>query len=137
MRSVGRRSSGSAKACCDPSGSVRAAASKYREGTLPRNAAAIALLAALAALPAAAATLDQRLAEVAKSVDDADTLFAEAKKGHLPSLEAINAEQARLDLAKELLARAQELAGSKKWQAGANLDAAGFLAAEVHKASEH
>lgn len=95
------------------------------------------LLAVLATAPAHAASLDQRLAEVAKSVDDTDTLFLEAKKGHLPSLEAINIEQARLDLAKELLAHAQELATTKKWQAGANLDAAEFLAAEVHKASEH
>ena len=77
------------------------------------------------------------MAEVAAAVEGADTLFAEAKKGHMPSLEAINAEQARLDLAKELLAQAKELAATKKWQAGANLDAAAFLAAEVHKASEH
>ena len=105
---------------------------------MPRTAAAaVALLAALAAAPAEAASLDQRVAEVAAVVDGADNLFAEAKKGHMPSLEAINAEQARLDLAKELLARGRELAASKKWQAGANLDAAAFLAAEVHKASEH
>lgn len=104
---------------------------------MPRTAAVVALLAALAAPPAAAASLDQRMAEVAKSVDDADLLFAEAKKGHMPSLEAINTEQARLELAKELLTRAKELAAGKKWQAGANLDAAAFLAAEVHKASEH
>lgn len=97
---------------------------------MPRNAAAIALLVAFAALPAAAATLDQRLIEVARSVDDADTMFAEAKKGHMPSLAAINTEQARLDLAKEL-------AVTKQWRAGASLDAAAFLAAEVHKASEH
>ena len=104
---------------------------------MPHIAAVAAVLAALVAAPAMAATLDQRLAEVAKSVDEADMLFAEAKKGHMPSLEAINTEQARLDLAKELLSRAKELAASKKWQAGANLDAAAFLAAEVHKASEH
>jgi hypothetical protein len=104
---------------------------------MPPLAILLPLLAMLASPPAEAASLDQRLAEVAKAVDDTDTLFLEAKKGHLPSLEAINAEQARLDLAKELLGRAQELAATKKWQAGANLDAAAYLAAEVHKASEH
>lgn len=104
---------------------------------MPRTAAVTAVLAAFAASPAAAAPLDQRVAEVTAAVEGADNLFAEAKKGHMPSLEAINAEQARLDLAKELLARAKELAASKKWQAGASLDAAAYLAAEVHKASEH
>ena len=101
-----------------------------------RRVAAV-LLAAFLATPVAAAGLDQRVVEVTQAVDAADLLFAEAKKGHMPSLDAINTEQARLDLAKELLARAKELAASKQWQAAASLDAAAYLAAQVHAASEH
>jgi hypothetical protein len=104
----------------------------------PAAAGFLFLAAALAPPAAAAASLDQRVAEAAKAVDDADTLFAEAKKGHMPSLEAINTEQARLDLAKELLARGKDLAAAdKKFQAAASLDDAAWLADAVHKASAH
>ncbi len=99
-------------------------------------AAALAILLAPLALWADA--LDQRVAEVGEKLDAADDMFKSAMKGHLPSLEVINALRARMTLAEALYADARtELADGKEYQAAARLDAAEYLAGQVFEASEH
>ncbi len=99
-------------------------------------AAALAILLAPLALWADA--LDQRVAEVGEKIDAADDMFKSAMKGHLPSLEVINALRAQMTLAETLYADAMtDLADGKENQAAARLDAAEFLAGEVFEASEH
>lgn len=98
------------------------------------------LLIGLAALPAplSAGAIDERLASVAQTIDEADDMFRAAMKGHLPSLEAINALRARLELAQNLYKGAEsEAAEGKENQADAKLDAAEFLARHVFEAADH
>ena len=85
-----------------------------------------------------AASLEQRIEAVAEAIEEADEMYTSAKKGHLPSLEAINSLHARLALARRLHEAAKhEAQNDKKYDAGAKLDAAEFLAHEVYEASKH
>lgn len=85
-----------------------------------------------------AASLDRRVEAVGQAVEAADEMYTNAKKGHLPSLEAINALHARLALARRLYEEAKRAAGNgKTYEAGARLDAAEFLARAVYEASKH
>lgn len=112
-----------------------------------RTVVAAALLAALLIMalatgpvaPArAAAALDQRIQAVAKAIDEADLMYASAKKGHLPSVQVVNELYARLKLARDLYDRAREATeAGRKYDAGAHLDAAKFLAQQVYDASNH
>lgn len=82
--------------------------------------------------------LDQRVAAVGQKLDAADDMFRSAMKGHLPSLEAINALRARMTLAEALYEEAMtELADGRENDAGARLDAAEFLADQVFEGSKH
>ena len=100
----------------------------------------VTVLAVLAApgTAAAEAALDQRLAAVGAAVDKADDTFRGAMKGHLPSLEAINALRARMTLAKGLYQDARAAAeGGKTYDAAARLDAAEFLAGQVYEGAKY
>jgi hypothetical protein len=91
-----------------------------------------------AAGAAGAGSLDQRLTAVAGIIDQAGEMFNAAKKGHLPSLEAIKDLQARIDLSQSLHDQAVEDAKTGKDRAAeAKLDAAEFLARKVFEAAEH
>ncbi len=101
--------------------------------------AIVAVLIILAApATARAASLEQRVEAVGKTVDEADDMFRAAMKGHFPSLEVINAVRARMALAKDLYRDAKaEASAGKANQAGAKLDAAEFLAQQVFEAAKH
>ena len=98
----------------------------------------VALAIAVASTATRAENLDQRLETVGKTIDAADDMFRGAMKGHLPSLEVINALRARMSLAKALYKDARaEAAGGDADKAGADLDAAEFLAQKVYEAAKH
>lgn len=98
----------------------------------------VVLAVALAPLAARAGGLEQRVAAVGQTVDEADDMFRSAMKGHFSSLKAINAARARMTLAKELYGGAKaEAAAGKADQAEAKLDAAEFLARQVYEAAKH
>ncbi len=99
-------------------------------------AVAVAILVAPAAM--SAGTLEERIDQVGQKIVEADDMFRSAMKGHLPSLEVINALRARMTLARDLFKEAKtEAAEGKEYQAGAKLDAAEYLAERVFEASEH
>lgn len=101
-------------------------------------AVAAAFVLFLAQPAGAAEGLDQRLAATGQTVDQADTMFRAAMKGHLPSLEVIKALRARMMLAEALYEEAKAAAAAGKADdADAKLDAADYLARQVFEASEH
>ena len=105
-------------------------------GTSLTIAAAFAIL--LASTTLLADTLDQRIEQVGQKIDEADDMFRSAMKGHLPSLQAINALRAQIILAQELYEAARsEAEDGKEFQAGAKLDAAEYLAEQVFETSKH
>ncbi len=106
---------------------------------IPAAGVCLALLLAAGPLaPLRAETMDQRIAAVDKSIETASDMFNAAKKGHLPSLDAINDLYARMTLTYELFeAAVADAKAGKPRRARAELDAAEYMAGTVYEASKH